>query len=152
MSVTIHLATADDAEAILALPDLGASTRRLLEAALRADDHVCLVARAPADEVVADPGTVVGVAIGLLQADDGHIADVAVAPSRRRAGIASMLLAELQARLRDRGATGATLEVRPGNAAARSLYRQLGFVDEGRRPGYYPDGEDAVLMWRRDLS
>lgn len=47
------------------------------------------------------------------------------------------------------GASAATLGVRAGNTAARALYRRLGFTYEGPRPGYYPDGEDAVIMWRR---
>ena len=39
------------------------------------------------------------------------------------------------------------LEVRPSNSAARALYRGAGFIEEGRRPGYYNDtGEDALLM------
>lgn len=152
MSATIDTASVEDAEAIRALPDLGGSTRRLLDADLRADDRVCLVARAPHDGPAASPHTVVGAAFGLLQLDEGHVLDVAVAPAWRCHGIASALLVELQARLVERGAGGVTLEVRPSNVAARSLYRRLGFVDEGRRPGYYPDGEDAVLMWRRGLS
>ena len=42
------------------------------------------------------------------------------------------------------------LEVRPSNAAARTLYRSLGFRETGRRPRYYGD-EDALLM-TLDLS
>ena len=38
------------------------------------------------------------------------------------------------------------LEVRVGNAPARSLYRSLGFKDVGIRKKYYSDGEDAVIM------
>jgi ribosomal-protein-alanine N-acetyltransferase len=41
------------------------------------------------------------------------------------------------------------LEVRASNQPARALYARAGFVVDGRRPRYYPDGEDAVLMsWR----
>jgi ribosomal-protein-alanine N-acetyltransferase len=39
------------------------------------------------------------------------------------------------------------LEVRAGNLAALTLYRRFGFVEVGRRKGYYRDpAEDAVLM------
>jgi ribosomal-protein-alanine N-acetyltransferase len=39
------------------------------------------------------------------------------------------------------------LEVRRSNVAAQGFYRSVGFVEEGRRPGYYADPiEDAVLM------
>ena len=40
----------------------------------------------------------------------------------------------------------AMLEVRVSNAAAIALYEQLGFLQVGRRKGYYQDGEDAILM------
>lgn len=142
MTATLRteLATPADADAIAAL-ELGSSTRRLLDDALVADDHCCLVARL--DDAV------VGVAIGLLQLDEGHVCDVAVATERRRQGIAARLLADLEDRLAARGARATTLEVRPSNRAARALYARLGYREEGRRPGYYPDGEDALLLWRR---
>ncbi|MDD4122189.1 MAG: ribosomal-protein-alanine N-acetyltransferase, partial [Eubacteriales bacterium] len=43
-----------------------------------------------------------------------------------------------------------TLEVRASNAAAISLYMKFGFESAGIRKGYYEDnGEDAVIMWRK---
>ena len=43
----------------------------------------------------------------------------------------------------------ATLEVRPSNLSAASLYRRLGFQVVGRRKAYYQDtGEDAILMYK----
>ena len=38
------------------------------------------------------------------------------------------------------------LEVRHSNKAAIALYRQLGFIETGRRRNYYEQGEDAILM------
>jgi ribosomal-protein-alanine N-acetyltransferase len=38
------------------------------------------------------------------------------------------------------------LELRASNVPARALYEQAGFVVAGRRPRYYPGGEDALLM------
>ena len=39
------------------------------------------------------------------------------------------------------------LEVRESNEEARIFTGHLGFVEEGRRPGYYADPvEDAILM------
>ena len=38
------------------------------------------------------------------------------------------------------------LEVSSVNQAAIELYRNVGFVENGRRPRYYSDGTDAVLM------
>jgi ribosomal-protein-alanine N-acetyltransferase len=40
-----------------------------------------------------------------------------------------------------------TLEVRPTNEEARTLYESFGFRVVGRRRGYYYDtGEDALIM------
>jgi len=37
--------------------------------------------------------------------------------------------------------------VRPSNRPALNLYKSLGFVPVGRRPGYYEDtGEDALIL------
>ena len=48
--------------------------------------------------------------------------------------------------------TAATLEVAADNDPALGLYQRFGFVDEGRRPGYYGNGIDAVIMWSRALD
>jgi len=43
--------------------------------------------------------------------------------------------------------TKVTLEVRVSNVAAQALYGSCGFVQSGRRPGYYADPkEDAIMM------
>ena len=45
------------------------------------------------------------------------------------------------------GCSSATLEVRPSNTAAVALYSSHGFVEIGRRKGYYAaEGEDAIVM------
>jgi [ribosomal protein S18]-alanine N-acetyltransferase len=135
-------ATSEHADAIRALPGLGGSTRRLLDHDLSAPGRCAVVALAE--------DRVVGFAAGLLQVDEGHVLDVAVDTGHRRQGVGGRLLEELVARLSAMGAVGVTLEVRRSNLAALALYRRLGFVVEGERPRYYPDGEDAVLMWKRD--
>ena len=140
--VEVVAAVPDDATAIRALPGLGRSTRRLLDLDLIRDDRCCLVARTP--------GAVVGFAMGLMQLDEAHVLDLAVAATERRRGVGTVLLQALLERLGERGAVGVTLEVRRSNAAALAMYRRLGFAVEGERARYYPDGEDALLMWRRD--
>ncbi len=74
---------------------------------------------------------------------DLHV--IAVAPDARRRGLGAVLLAQVVAAA---GARRVVLEVRASNAPAQALYLRAGFVVDGRRPRYYPDGEDAVLMSR----
>ncbi len=77
-----------------------------------------------------------------------HVMNVAVDVDRQRMGLASALLAELYARVGDRGARF-TLEVRRSNLIAIHLYEREGFRAAGIRRRYYQDnGEDALVMWR----
>ena len=92
-------------------------------------------------------GAVVGYGGLLFVADEAHIMNLAVDPVRQRQGIASRLVANLLLAAGDRGSIAATLEVRASNRQAKGLYRRFGFVESGHRPRYYPDGEDAVIMW-----
>jgi ribosomal-protein-alanine N-acetyltransferase len=81
--------------------------------------------------------------------DAWHVMNVAVAPERRRSGIASRLLNRLFEQTAGDGRRGYTLEVRVSNAGAIRLYERLGFRSRGIRRGYYTDNrEDALIMWR----
>lgn len=95
-------------------------------------------------------GRPVGYAIFTRYAESWHLMTIAVDPGARRRGVGrTLILAGLDAI----GQGPATLEVRPSNRAAIALYRDLGFVEWGVRPGYYPDdGEDALIMWRGNPS
>lgn len=96
--------------------------------------------------VAHDDGELVGIAGGMVVEHDIEILDVAVAPDRRRAGIARKLLAHVSYDAQMLGCTTASLEVEDGNDAARALYEGLGFTEAGRRRGYYGPGADAVIM------
>jgi ribosomal-protein-alanine N-acetyltransferase len=97
--------------------------------------------------VVFSDDEMVAFALIWIVADELHLVNFAVSPSRRREGIGQALLDEVLARARDRGTKIVTLEVRDGNDAARELYRASGFVEVALRPDYYPDTrEDAVIM------
>ena len=52
----------------------------------------------------------------------------------------------MHAAARARGCASISLEVRPPNEPAVALYRAYGYREVGRRPDYYPDGEDALIM------
>lgn len=76
-----------------------------------------------------------------------HLMNVAVDPPLRRQGVAAALM---EAMIERAGSEEPfTLEVRPSNAPAITLYERFGFRRVGMRPGYYRDtGEDALIMWR----
>lgn len=75
-----------------------------------------------------------------------HLMNVAVAPERRRQGVAGSLISRLLAEAGDE--LPFTLEVRVSNRDAIAMYEKLGFRSAGVRPRYYQDnGEDALIMW-----
>jgi [ribosomal protein S18]-alanine N-acetyltransferase len=93
----------------------------------------------------------VGYLVCSRYADVWHLMNVAVAPDRRRLGIASELMRRL---FEDAGSEARyTLEVRTSNDVAISMYRQFGFRPAGKRRRYYHDnGEDALIMWLESSS
>jgi len=92
-------------------------------------------------------GRVVAFACAYVVGDELMLNDFAVDPACRRGGIGRMLLGYLIDGARARNCRRATLEVRPSNGPARSLYEAFGFSAVGVRRGYYADThEDALLM------
>jgi len=75
-----------------------------------------------------------------------HLLNVAVRPEYRRLGLARRLLAAMLSIGRRSGVDTVFLEARASNRPALTLYESMGFAATSRRPDYYEDGEDAVLM------
>ena len=138
---------AGTATALLALEAATQDRPLGLDALLReaADDGVLLLAH----EDVPGPGaTLVGFASARLLVDEAHVVRLAVQDARRRQGIGRRLLDELVGWAEEVGAAALVLEARAANTAALGLYAEAGFTVDGRRPRYYPDGEDALLLRR----
>ena len=75
------------------------------------------------------------------------INNLAVHPRWRGRGIGGRLLEALLEIGARQGCLEATLEVRPSNGPALSMYSRAGFQVVGRRRGYYSDThEDALVM------
>ena len=100
--------------------------------------------------VAHDQGRVIGFAGGTLAGSDFEIYDVAVEEAHRRSGVASRLLSRVAYDAQMLGAQTISLEVWDGNEAARALYATLGFAEAGRRPDYYGQGKNALIL-RADL-
>ena len=70
-------------------------------------------------------------------------------PDSRGRGYGKLLLLDWQQRAGVQGCEEAWLEVRAGNRAAMEMYQRTGWVETGRRIGYYSDGADALLFTLR---
>lgn len=85
-------------------------------------------------------------------ADEAEILTLAVRPVARRGGLGGRLVEAAVASAAALGAERMFLEVAEDNVAARALYARTGFVEAGRRRGYYArtDGsrEDALVLTR----
>ena len=98
-------------------------------------------------------GRIVGMVVAWLIVDEIHIATIATHPDFRKQGIGKNLLLHTLRSAKEDGALSSFLEVREGNEAALVMYRKFGFVESGRRTGYYKDnGEDAILMTLKSLN
>lgn len=93
-----------------------------------------------------------GFLLGRAVAGEAELLTLAVAPEARRRGLGRKLVARFLYQARLRAAERAFLEVEAGNMAALRLYQSAGFVESGRRRGYYtgPDGQrsDALVLAR----
>lgn len=94
-------------------------------------------------------GDMSGSVLARAAGGEAEILMIAVAPDARRRGIATALTRAALAAALARGAATMHLEVSEENIGAIALYRDLGFIDAGRRIGYYvtPHGRvDARIM------
>jgi ribosomal-protein-alanine N-acetyltransferase len=79
--------------------------------------------------------------------DEVQINNIALHPDFRGRGSGEAALKAILNEVRGKGATFVTLEMRPSNMPAVSLYRKLGFKILGTRKSYYSNPvEDAYVM------
>ena len=140
--VEIRRAAAADLDAIEAIeaswPTTPKWTRGHFESELASErSYLC----------VWDEGGAVAAYAGLcLVPPEAQVTTVAVRRDRAGQGLGRRLMEHLHAEARRAGCATATLEVSAANEAGLRLYAGLGYRIVGRRPRYYRDGSDAVLM------
>lgn len=95
-----------------------------------------------------------GFVISRIALDEAEILSVAVDQAYRGRAVARALLRYHLGRLAALGVRTVFLEVDEGNVSALRLYRRAGFVEVGRREGYYLNAGGkpaAALVLRRTL-
>ncbi len=79
--------------------------------------------------------------------DQMEVANFAVSPDHRRRGVGQTIIKRILWEAKQRGCKSIVLSVRESNKAAFNLYTKFGFVEAGRRKGYYRSPpEDALAM------
>jgi len=98
-----------------------------------------------------DSQNIIGFYIGELVLDEATLMDICVKPAQQGHGFGKALLNQFIAQAKRKGASKIWLEVRAKNISAQMLYMNAGFIETGRRTGYYPSAsgfgyEDAIVM------
>ena len=144
-AVTVRRMSASDVSAGLSIleesPEASIWTREsLLESANRGNAWVAELG-----------GSLAGILIGRVAADEFEVLNLAVAKAQRRRGVATQLVKVALEGARIAGARQAYLDVRASNKGGIALYERLGFRACGRRSNYYRDPmEDAIQLVLRD--
>jgi ribosomal-protein-alanine N-acetyltransferase len=98
-------------------------------------------------------GDIVSYGIVAMGAGEAHILNICVSPTMRGRGIGRQMLMLLIERSGQAGMQDVFLEVRPSNLHAIALYQSVGFIEVGRRRGYYQavDGREDALVLKLSL-
>ncbi len=113
-------------------------------AAWSRESYAAELERADSLFLVADDGAVIGYAVARLVDGEAQLLDIAAAADG--SGIGRALWTALATAARTRGAAKLTLEVSAANSRALLFYKRAGAHVVGRRPKFYNDGSDAILM------
>jgi ribosomal-protein-alanine N-acetyltransferase len=99
--------------------------------------------------VAEEDGVIIGY-LGLMFVlkDELHVNSIGTRRGHEGRGVATSLLDEAWAVVRERGVVRATLEVAVSNTRALELYYRYGFAPVGVRKNYYQKThEDALILW-----
>lgn len=101
--------------------------------------------------VCREAGRFVALALFRQAVDEAEVLTLATHPDCRRSGHADNILTTGEKALLDQGVGRVFLEVSTANPGALSLYSRAGYDELARRPAYYRDGSDALVLekWLR---
>ena len=115
---------------------------------IAAENTVVLCARELAgdDALAEDEAPLAGFGVMEFGEREAHLVLLAVAPRRRRQGVARHILGWLEKSARTAGLSAIRLEVRAGNRGAQRFYAKLGYRRRRYMPGFYQGREAAYRM------
>ncbi len=127
-------------------PDFGEAWSAVQCANMLALPGTCLL--------IAEDDDVAGFALLRRAADEVELLLIAVDPEHRRCGVGRALIEHVLKWGRANDAAALFLEVRDGNPAT-ALYRDVAFIQVGRRPNYYRGAQGVLfdaLTFRRAIG
>ena len=141
----IRLATAADAGSVSAL------LAETSEAAHWSPADIADLLRSGANILICEElGELYGVVVWRIAGGEAEVLNLAVGQSFRRMGIGTELTRAVLTEAQSQGAESVFLEVRESNRVAREFYSRFGFIQHGRRRGYYNHPtEDALVLSRK---
>jgi ribosomal-protein-alanine N-acetyltransferase len=114
-------------------------------AALGEERVLFVVAESPSGELL-------GYVVAWSTVDEAELANLAVVPTARGAGVGKALVDAALRYGKEKGCVCLFLEVRESNAAARAVYVARGFEQVSRRRRYYRDPVEDALVLRAPLG
>ena len=144
MDLVIRAAIHSDLDAVLAIERASRTAahwpRALYETAIGNNQRLFLIAER-GDELV-------GFILASTAIQEWELENIAVLPSVRRQRIGLALINALISAAESAGATEIRQEIRASNLAAQRLGQLAGFIQNGRRPGYYRDPQEDALLFK----
>ena len=138
-ALAVRPATAGDVSATFALAQARPYTAKWTAAALAAE-----VSRSDSLFLVAERGEMRGYVLARVVERDCRLLDLATASDG--GGCGRTLLSALMLAAKSRDCRKVSLEASAANERALAFYAKAGAKVVGRRPKFYYDGSDAVLM------
>jgi ribosomal-protein-alanine N-acetyltransferase len=91
-------------------------------------------------------GAIAGFLIADHEGDVAHVITIDVAPARRRRGVGTLMIQEIERRLAALGVSEIGLETAADNEAGTAFWMRHGYRTIGVMPGYYLGRQDALAM------
>lgn len=148
MEYTIRLATTEDVGSLAAIEQSifnDARSEKTFHSSIKFDDNAVAI-------VAETDGEIIAYADVYQALDELQLNNIAVVRPYRGRHIAEKMLNVIIDTGREAGCVAITLEVRESNIPAIRLYEKCGFVEVGRREGYYLDNNEAAILMDKTIE